>query len=213
MFPGPRAFTPRALTMATLPLGITRILGPSQTADAPRLDLAERALGGDEAAWNALVAKHNQRVVIALLGRGLPLERAKDIAQEAWLRLLEQQRAGKLRELKLPQLAITQATFLSLDAARREGRTLALAEGFDAADPSPLSEQRLIGEQELARAQRVLAKCSPSARKVFALVYGGGNLSHADVADEVGLSVQRVRQIVCEVRKELRRVFEEDGDE
>ncbi len=198
--------------MATLPLGITRLL-PVPATGAERSDLSERALRGDEAAWNALVARHNQRVVVALLGRGLPLERAKDIAQEAWLRLLEQQRAGKLRELRLPQLAITQATFLSLDDARKQGRTLAMAEGFDAADPSPLPPQRLIGEEQLARAQRVLAKCSPSARQVFSLVYGGGNLSHADVAVRVGLSVQRVRQIVCEVRKELRREFEEDGDE
>ena len=80
----------------------------------------------------------------------------------------------------------------------------------DAADPQPLSEQRLIGEEELARAKSVLAKCSTSARKVFSLVYGGGNLSHTDVADQVGLSVQRVRQIVCEVRKELRAAFDED---
>ncbi len=196
--------------MATLPLEIGRLAAArAENAVSPALDLSERALRGDEAAWNALVAKHNQRVVVALLGRGLPIERAKDIAQEAWLRLLEQQRAGKLRELKLPSLAITQATFLSLDAARRDAKTLALAEGFDAADPKPLSEQRLIGEEELARAERVLAKCSASARKVFALVYGGGNLSHAEVAEEVGLSVQRVRQIVCEVRKELRRAFDE----
>jgi RNA polymerase sigma-70 factor (ECF subfamily) len=173
-------------------------------------DLPTRALQGDEAAWNALVAKHNHKVVVALLARGLPVERAKDIAQEAWLRLLEQQRAGKLRELKLPALAITQATFLSLDEARKDGRTTALAEGFDAADPRPLSEERLIGEEQLARAKRLLSKCSPSARQVFTLVYGGGNLSHADVAERVGLSVQRVRQIVCEVRKELRRGFEDE---
>jgi RNA polymerase sigma factor (sigma-70 family) len=199
--------------MATLPLGLTQLLPAPAAEPAARSDLAERALRGDEAAWNALVARHNQRVVVALLGRGLGIERAKDIAQEAWLRLLEQQRAGKLRELKLPSLAITQATFLALDAARREGRTLALAEGFDAADPRPLPPQTLIGEERLARAQRVLARCSPSARKVFSLVYGGGGLSHADVAEQVGLSVQRVRQIVCEVRKELRREFEEDDDD
>jgi len=198
--------------MATLPLGITLLGAPAADSAPKTADLAERALRGDEAAWNALVAKHNQRVVVALLGRGLGIERAKDIAQEAWLRLLEQQRAGKLRELRLPQLAITQATFLALDDARKNGRTLALAEGFDAADPSPLPSQKLIGEEELARAQRVLAQCSPSARKsVFARVRGG-NLSHADVAERVGLSVQRVRQIVCEVRKELRKEFEEDGD-
>jgi RNA polymerase sigma-70 factor (ECF subfamily) len=201
--------------MANLPLGIALVPvdGSAQTTSNDVNDLGARALRGDEAAWNVLVARHNQRVVVALLGRGLPLERAKDIAQEAWLRLLEQQRAGKLTELKLPALAITQATFLALDAARRDNRTLALTDGFDAADPRPLSEQRLIGEERLARAERLLAKCSPSAREVFSLVYGGGGLSHADVAERVGLSVQRVRQIVCEVRKELRRAFEEDGDD
>jgi RNA polymerase sigma-70 factor (ECF subfamily) len=198
--------------MANLPLGITLVAPATATPDRPVDDLGARALRGDEAAWNALVARHNHRVVVAMLGRGLPLERAKDIAQEAWLRLLEQQRAGKLTELKLPALAITQATFLALDAARKDGRTLALADGFDAADPSPLSEQRLIGEERLARAERLLATCSPSARQVFSLVYGGGGLSHADVAERVGLSVQRVRQIVCEVRKDLRRAFEEDDD-
>ena len=198
--------------MTTLPLGISRLFPGQVAPGAAAPDLAERALRGDEAAWNTLIARHNHRVVVALVARGLPLERAKDIAQEAWLRLLEQQRAGKLRELKLPALAVTQATFLALDAARRDNKTLALEEGFDAADPRPLSEQRLIGEQQLARAEQVLSKCSPSARRVFTLVYGGGGLSHADVAAKVGLSVQRVRQIVCEVRKELREAME-DGDE
>jgi RNA polymerase sigma factor (sigma-70 family) len=196
--------------MATLPLGIAHVLPrPAEGAETPE-DLPTRALRGDEAAWNALVARHNHKVVVALLARGLPIERAKDIAQEAWLRLLEQQRAGKLRELKLPALAITQATFLSLDEARKDGRTMALADEFDPADPRPLSEERLIGEQQLARAKKLLSKCSPSAREVFTLVYGGGGLSHADVAARVGLSVQRVRQIVCEVRKELRRGFEDE---
>jgi RNA polymerase sigma factor (sigma-70 family) len=193
--------------MATLPL---LQLVPERQEPAHVEDLPARALRGDEAAWNALVAKHNHKVVVALLARGLPIERAKDIAQEAWLRLLEQQRAGRLRELKLPALAITQAIFLSLDEARKDGRTMAMAEGFDAADPRPLSEERLIGEERLARAKKVLSTCSPSARKVFGLVYGGGGLSHADVAERVGLSVQRVRQIVCEVRKELRRGFEDE---
>jgi RNA polymerase sigma factor (sigma-70 family) len=196
--------------MATLPLGITRLLPLAPEAVETAGDLSARALRGDEAAWNVLIARHNHKVVVALLARGLPLERAKDIAQEAWLRLVEQQRAGKLRELKLPALAITQATFLALDEARRNTRVVAMAEGFDAADPRPLSEERLIGEEQLTRAKKALSRCSPSAREVFTLVYGGGGLSHADVAQRVGLSVQRVRQIVCEVRKELRRGFEDE---
>ncbi len=181
--------------------------GPS---DPPaEADLPARALAGDASAWNALVRRHNHRVVVALLGRGFGIDRAKDIAQEAWVRLIEQQRAGKLSELRLPALAVAQATFLALDDARREGRTRGLEEGQEFVDPQPLSEERVIGEQRLALAEKTLARCSPMARRVFTLVYGGGGLSHADVAAQVGLSVQRVRQIVCEVRKELRSVLEE----
>ncbi len=172
-----------------------------------------RALGGDMVAWNALIAKYNRRVVVALLARGVPIERAKDVAQDSWLRLIEQQRAGNLRELKLPALAVTQAIFLSIDAARRDSRERATHddEAEHVVDPCPGADLRMMSEERFAIADRVLSKCAPSARKVFELAYGGEGLSHADVATRVGLSTQRVRQIVCEVRK-LLRVALEGGD-
>jgi RNA polymerase sigma-70 factor (ECF subfamily) len=46
---------------------------------------------------------------------------------------------------------------------------------------------------------------------VFRLAYGGEGLSHAEVARRVGLSLQRVRQILCEVRAKLREAMQ--GDE
>ena len=46
--------------------------------------------------------------------------RAKDIAQETWWRLIEQQRAGRLQQLLLPGLGVAQAAFFSLESARRE---------------------------------------------------------------------------------------------
>jgi RNA polymerase sigma factor (sigma-70 family) len=169
--------------------------------------LCTRALGGDMAAWNALVHKHNHRVVVSLLARGMRIDRAKDIAQDAWLRLIEQQREGRLSHLSLPGLAIAQAGFLALEAARRARRTEPSDDADVAArlaDPAASAETKLLAEEQLARAEEVLARCSPSARRVFRLVYGGDGLSHAEVAEEVGLSLQRVRQIVCEVRKLLR---------
>ncbi len=48
------------------------------------------------------------------------MDRAKDIAQEAWIRLVEQQRLGRLERLVLPGLAITQASYLAMEAARRD---------------------------------------------------------------------------------------------
>jgi len=54
-----------------------------------------------------------------------------------------------------------------------------------------------------------LTTCSLTARKVFGLVYGkpGGNAAAA--AQQLGLSLQRVRQILCETRAHLRRALEE----
>jgi len=175
--------------------------------------LCRLALAGDMGAWNALIQKHNHRVVVSLLAKGARIDRAKDIAQDAWLRLIEQQREGRLPHLQLPGLAVTQAGFLWLEAARRARRTEASAEPpeNDLADPGADAETRLLAEERLARAERVLLRCSPSAKKVFHLVYGGDGLSHAEVAERVGLSLQRVRQIVCEVRKLLRDEMENEG--
>ena len=71
----------------------------------------------------------------------------------------------------------------------------------------------LLTSERVERAERVLAGFAPNARDVFRLAYGGDGLSHADVAKRVGLSLQRVRQILCEVRKELRASLEGQGDE
>ena len=66
------------------------------------------------------------------------------------------------------------------------------------------AEARYLAAERLTRAKARLAELSPSARKVFELLYGDPHLSHAEIAARIGLSVQRVRQIICEVRKELR---------
>jgi len=183
--------------------------------------LCDRALRGDTDAWNALVHKHNHRVVVSLLARGVRIDRAKDIAQETWMRLIEQQRAGRLQQLLLPGLAVAQAAFFSLENARRESsrrEPLSLEEpraraAEDLVDPAADAETRLLTGERLARAEAVLARCSQSARSVFHLAYGGEGLSHAQIAEMIGLSVQRVRQILCEVRAQLRTALEGDGHE
>jgi DNA-directed RNA polymerase specialized sigma24 family protein len=43
-------------------------------------------------------------------------------------------------------------------------------------------------------------------------VYEDPGVPHAEVAVKVGLSVQRVRQILCEVRKTLREALEVRDD-
>jgi RNA polymerase sigma-70 factor (ECF subfamily) len=190
---------------------------PQRPAALPdEAGLCADALGGSAEAWSALVARHNHRVVVSLLARGVRVDRAKDIAQEAWIRLVEQQRQGRLDRLQLPGLAVTQAAFLALEAQRRDANARkhdpidepAIAAALR--DPQGDAEQRLLTAERVSRALEVLSTCSPSARKVFRLAYGGDGLSHAEVASRAGLSLQRVRQILCEVRAKLRTALEGD---
>jgi RNA polymerase sigma-70 factor (ECF subfamily) len=166
-------------------------------------DLAAAALAGDAAAWAALFERHGHRVVVALLARGVPLERAKEIAQETWLRLMERQRAGRLTELTLPGLAIVQAGFLAANERRRDGQAARLPAPPAAAAEASV-EDAVMSRERLDRVARALESCPPGARRVFELCYDHPELGYAEVARRVGLSVQRVKQIVFEVRQRLR---------
>lgn len=183
---------------------------------APAGELERRALDGDAAAWSALVAQHNRKVVVALLARGAPIEQAKDLAQETWLRLIESQRAGRLASISLPGLAIVQAGYL-LHNAQREGRHVANAaeprdpggdsdgwSGPASTDPAPLPEELVLHRDRVERVASALSTCPPSARRVFEFVYDHPELPYTDVAARFGLSTQRIKQTVCEVRKRLR---------
>lgn len=189
----------------------------SERTQAGEEELSQRALTGDRRAWDALISRHHRRVVVSLLAKGVRVDRAHELAQETWTRLIQQQQRGLLTELRLPNLAITQASFLAADEARRSrresisGNVEELPERQHPVDPSVSAERRLLSEEQLAKAHEALAGCSQSARNVFLLACDGQELPHAEVAARVGLSVQRVRQILCEVRKKLRTALEEES--
>lgn len=74
--------------------------------------------------------------------------------------------------------------------------------------PEPSIEQLVSSRQELARVVDALATCSPTARRVFKLVYATPGGTAATAAQAVGLSLQRVRQILCETRHHIRKALE-----
>src|SRR4051812_24762278 len=143
--------------------------------------------------WDALIAQHNRRVIVALLGHGVPIERAKEVAQETWAKLMQQHGRGTLLVLSLPGLAITQALFLAKDEARRDRRRPSTTLS-DSLPDSNTTDAPLLAREQSEVAVRVLQGLAPNARRVFELCYDEPSLSHADVALRVGLSVQRVRQ-------------------
>src|SRR4051812_23031111 len=144
--------------------------------------------------------------MVSLLASGLPFHEAEEIAQRAWARLIEQHHAGALPVVKLPGLAVAQARFLALSERRAQAKNAG-------AGPLELIVERhgVRGDEQLIDAERVtialraLATCSPTARRVFAALLDDPPPSHAEVAATLGISVQRVRQTLCEARKILRR--------
>jgi RNA polymerase sigma factor (sigma-70 family) len=198
-----------------LPLPLSLLTGDAcrDVSEEALRSAEEQALAGVRAAWELLIRRHDRAVVVALLARGFSLDTAREVTQDAWARLMEQTRRGALTQLVLPALAVRQAIFLALDARRRRGEP---AEGLDAAEstpaPQPSAEERLLHKEQLDHAIGELNRCSPAAQRVFLLAYQGGGLSHGEIASRVGLSLQRVRQTLCEVRGRLRKALAEDDD-
>lgn len=183
---------------------------PQAQADA--LEVA--ALDGDSGAWSTLVQRHNQRVLVSLLARGIPLDRARELAQDTWMMLMKQQQAGKLSHLNLPGLAVVQARFLAeTDRRRRAGERALLAMEGPRLEGGGTLEDEAIGRQSLARLSSAFAACPPRARMIFQLCYDNPDWGYARVAQHVGLSEQRVKQTVCEIRKRLREAIDADQSE
>ncbi len=159
--------------------------------------------------WDDAIRRHDRRVYLSVLALGIAPERAREIVQAAWTRLIEQHASGALDKLELPGLAIRQARFIALNEHRRarvEKRVLAAVPD---SVPEPELERVVHSRQELQRVLDALATCSPVAKKVFRLVYATPNGNAASAAQAVGLSLQRVRQILCETRSHIRRAMEE----
>jgi RNA polymerase sigma factor (sigma-70 family) len=174
-----------------------------------------RARSADD--WRRLIEGHHHRVVLGLVASGFEFDRARDLANEAWARLMEKDRTSGLGEIKLPGLAIVQARFLAWEERRREAkRTRHQPDDSGPAaeelvvDRQPSPEQRLLSRQQVQRALEVVAASGASTQRLFRLLYAEPSLSHARAAEQLGLSVQRVRQILCELRKRVRAVMEGD---
>ena len=145
-------------------------------------------------------------VVASLLAMSIGIEHAEELASQAWTRLIEQERAGEITEIKLPGLVIKQARFLALSWHKVRRREVGLSDDIAQASGDPV--RALIARRDVEIALRVLATCSASAQAVFRSLYDDPPPSHDVVAERVGLSVQRVRQILCEVRKKIREALE-----
>ncbi len=164
-----------------------------------------------DADWDALIRTHERAVLLALFARGVRPTRARELAADAWSGLYESWRHGRLPVLELPGLVIAHAALLERREGRTAGRAAPLEQALQAVDLSASPERRAEGRQQLRRVEEALDHCSPRARELFAASYQHPELPQAVLARRLGVSLQRFRQTLCEVRARLRTALE-DGE-
>lgn len=150
---------------------------------------------------------------MSLLAMGLRPDAARELCQSTWARLIEQHARGALERLELPGVAIRQARFLALDFMRKQGSERRwLGAGVDITEVVTESdiEREVLSREMLDRTLTALGRCTEREQNVFRLLYSPPIHTHSEVAAELGLSLQRVRQILCELRKKLRGALSEE---
>lgn len=157
--------------------------------------------------WTQAISTHNHRLIVSLLAAGLRLDEARDVAQEAWLRLMEASADGRLQRVELPGLVIRQAAFIVADRERSRGRRrLHEGEANTAAGPE-LADSPALAQEILSLVDKELSVAPARARRVFWASLAEPDAPHRVLAEREGLSLQRFRQVLCETRARLRRVL------
>ena len=159
--------------------------------------------------WKQAAVEHDHRLIICLLAAGLRLDEARDVAQEAWLKVMESASAGRLERVELPGLVIRQASFIVADRERaRRLRPPGAEHEVEALTASETAEGHTHARELLEVVSAELATATPRARGVFLAVLNAPDVAHRTLAEKEGLSLQRFRQVLCEVRARLRRGVE-----
>jgi len=128
------------------------------------------------------------RYAVSLLG---DLDRARDVVQETFLRLCEQE-PGKVRE-HLPQWLFTVCRNLAFDLYRKEKRMDSIDAGVrpeqvaEMPDPADLLEK----DEQLSRIDQLLGELTPNQREVVRLKFQN-DLSYREISRVTGLTVTNV---------------------
>lgn len=124
-------------------------------------------------------------------------ERAEDLSQDTFVRLLGRTDLAEVREPRA--LLTTIARGLLVDHFRRSALERSYLDALqgqpETSHPGP--EEQAIALQALQEVDRLLGNLSVKARQAFLLNRLDG-LGHAEIAERLGVSVSRVRQYLAQ---------------
>ena len=165
-----------------------------------------QAPAGDGDGFEQFV-REQRKVLVGFLCRRVPEEDAKDVAQEALVRLM---RYRGLPDGQLRRLMYRIATNALLDRGRRMANSVdaqvqvSLSEHDDwLASAEPSHEQRVDTQRQLARVRELILQLPDRCREVYLLNRMEG-MSYTQIADRCGISVKAVEKHVSRALKGLR---------
>jgi len=160
--------------------------------------LVERARSGDQAAADCLVRMHEGAVFAVALARSGDSHLARDVAQEAFVRVLSN--LSSLRDAgKFGAYVVRTAIRVATDRHRKRRPTQPLN---DQADPRPGPLERLQGAERRTRLFTELERLPEDARRVFLLRHMEG-APYARIAALLEIPEGTVGWILHRARKSL----------
>ena len=165
-------------------------------------ELVERARGGEELAYGALVARYMRAAYVVALSVTRRHEDAEDAAQESFLVALE-----RLDECRNPEKfggwLMTIVRNRSKNLIRRESlrRTDQVPETASSGGPTPESDTETVELRE--RLQDALAALTELQRQIV-LLHDMEGWKHREIAERLGIPPGTVRSHLHFVRKALR---------
>lgn len=176
----------------------------------PDAELVARWKDGDDAAFESLVHRHQQRVFRLLLRMMGSREEAEDVSQETFLSLHRHGRRFR-GEARFSTFVYRVAANAALNRRRSLGRSRAridkLAVRQAAGDDLPYSprdpEDSTLGVEMTEHVRAALQCLSPTLRMPV-ILYDIEGLSYADIADVLSIAEGTVKSRIHRARRALR---------
>lgn len=180
------------------------------------LELVRRASRGDEEAFEVIVSRYERQVYNLALRILLDPEDARDVVQDAFLRVYEKMsefRGDSSFSTWLYRVAVN----LCVDAIRERQKTTAYsldAPYFDREQPLQVPDTRTSVEDEvesrvlMKRIAAVLGDLSPEHRTILVLAHMKG-LSYEEISRVTGVAMGTVKSRLARARWALRKLLSE----
>ena len=187
-----------------------RVRAPVGTIDDPDHELVERWQAGDEAAFEALIRRHERRVFGLLMRMLGNRDEALDVSQEAFLSLHRHGHRFR-REARFSTFVYRVAANAALNRrrslGRRRAREEALAQrqqaGFDRPQSPRDPEDATVGAEAQERVQRALLELPDDLRMALVL-YDLEGQSYSDIAQSLQIPEGTVKSRIHRARNALR---------